>query len=699
MSLVEAKKKKIMSCDSADLLLDAQAATGNIIDPRTNQKLTVQEACAKGVVDKDDEERLLAAEAAAVGYRDSETADPSTGLLLLPAPKKPLTVQGLRDQVSVIDLVDANLLEQSDLDRLREGKLSSRDIEDRLRSYLRGSTCIAGVYDEANEKIMPIYQAMKEGLLRPGTTMELLEAQAASGFVVDPINNLYLSVTDAYKKGLFGPEFKDNLLSAERAVTGYKLPGTDKVISLFQAIEKGLVEKGHGIRLLEAQIASGGIIDPKQSHRIDVEVAYKRGYFDKEINNILTDEGADTKGFFDPNTEENLTYLELKKRCITDKKTGLVLLPIRDQKTQQQSTQKNTLRKRRVVIVDPDTNKEMTVQEAYAKGLIDYDTFMELSEQECEWEEITITSPDGTSRLVINDKKSGKQYDINELLQQGVIDQLILSNYLSRSITLTQFADIITSKKHSTTISSETLEKISILEALNRGLVDSITAQRLLEAQACTGGIVNPINGHRLSIQEASRQGVIDEDMATKLKPAQKAYIGFTDVKNRKKLSAAQAMKEMWLPYEAGQRFMEFQVLTGGLYDPELGCRRTIEDALKIGWLDGRSAQKLQDTRHHTKILTCPKSKLRISYKEAMDNCLVEENTGVKMLPASTVSSRGISSPYNVSSAPGSRTGSRSGSRRGSRRSSIDLGSPYSSLTSRHLSTSYSHSYSSKSTC
>ncbi|XP_018526376.1 LOW QUALITY PROTEIN: desmoplakin-like [Lates calcarifer] len=884
MSFTEAKKKKVMPSNSADMLLDAQAATGHIVDPRTNQKLTVKEACARGVVDKEDESKLFAAEAAAIGYKDPNTnkllsagqamrmglidretalrllqaqeavggildpalsvflpkdvakdrdliddglyqaliqspecyldpdtqqpttyvslkkkckADLSTGLLLLPEPKKAVTVQGLRGPVSVIDLVDANLLGQSDMDQLSKGRLTGKDIEDRLRSYLRGSTCIAGVYDEASEKVMPIYQAMKDGLLRPGTTLELLEAQAASGFIVDPVNNQYLTVGDAYNKRLFGPEFKDNLLAAERAVTGYKLPGTDKVISLFQAIERGLVERGHGIRLLEAQIASGGIIDPEHSHRIDVNLAYKRGYFDEKMNKILTDQGVDTKGFFDPNTEENLTYQELKKRCIIDKKSGLILLPIVDKR---EATLKNTLRKRRVVIVDPETNKEMTVREAYDKGYIDYETFLELSEQECEWEEVTITAPDGSERFVINDKKTGRQYDITELLEQGVIAQSDLNRYRSRAITLTQFADIITNKtrygsssvssssatrpsaasatssvtssstlrtseasvtsskitsssssssglsrplsptlakmtttrtttvtersaasssfgrdspdslKHISSVSitlsspteavgeqepvgaifdTETLEKISITEALDRGLVDSITAQRLLEAQACTGGIVNPTNGKRLGIQEASRQGIVTNDMISLLKPAQKAFVGFEDVKTRRKMSAAEAMKEMWLPYEAGQRFMEYQYVTGGLYDPEAGCRRSIEDALKMEWLDGRSAQKLQDVRHHQKTLTCPKSKLKISYKDALDNCLVEESTGVKMLQASSVSSRGISSPYNVSSAPGSTTGSRSGSRRSSRRSSVDLGSPTSSLSTRYSHTSF----------
>ncbi|XP_039985021.1 desmoplakin [Xiphias gladius] len=867
MSFTEAKKQKIMSSNSADMLLDAQAATGYIIDPRTNQKLTVKEACARGVVDKEDESKLLAAEAAAIGYREPNTTkllsagqamrmglinkdtalhilqaqesvggildpvlsiflpkdiamdrdliddnlyqalnqcpecyldpdtqqattyvslkkkckvDPGTGLLFLPEPKKQLAIQGLRGKVLLTDLLDANLLEQSDMDQLSEGRLMSQDIEDRLHSYLRGSTCIAGVYNEASDKVMPIYQAMKDGLLRPGTTLELLEAQAASGFMVDPVRNLYLTVSDAYNKRLFGPEFKDKLLAAERAVTGYKMPGTDNFISLFQAIQKGIVEKGHGIRLLEAQIASGGIIDPEHSHRIDVDVAYKRGYFDEKMNKILTDEGDDTKGFFDPNTEENLTYLELKKRCITDKKTGLILLPIMDKK-KLDSTQKNTLRKTRVVIVDPETNKEMTVREAYDKGYIDYNTFLELSRQECEWEEITITAPDGSVRFVIIDTKTGTQFDITELLEMQVIDQSVLDQYRSQAITLTQFADIITNKtkpdtlslssssssstsrpsaasatssgtsssvlsrplspslakttttksttvtEQSSTISSvardspdplkhissasitlaspvetvgdqepvgaifdtETVEKISIMEALNRGLVDSVTAQRLLEAQACTGGIVNPTNGCRLGIQEASRLGIINDDMASKLKPAQKAYIGFEDVKTRKKISAAEAMRDMWLPYAAGQRFMEFQFVTGGLYDPEMGCRRSIEDSLTMGWLDGKSARKLQDITQHTKNLTCPKSKLKISYKEALDNCLLEESTGVKMLPASFLSSRGISSPYNVSSAPGSITGSRSGSRRSSRRSSLDLGSPTSSLTSQYSHTTF----------
>uniref|UniRef100_A0A668AIA0 Desmoplakin n=1 Tax=Myripristis murdjan TaxID=586833 RepID=A0A668AIA0_9TELE len=822
MPFTEAKNKNLLSPDSALMLLEAQAATGYIVDPTFNEKMPVDTACSRGIVDTEDRDTLVMAEAASTGFKDPYTGkllsvgqackqgridkektirllqaqesvggildpvlsvflpkdlaldrnlideelyralnkkptcyldpatgekisytdlkvkckvDPISGLLLLPGPEKPMTVKGLRGEVSVTELFDAKLLDETDLQKLNQGKLTSRDIEDKLKSYLYGSTCIAGIYDEANDRILPFYQAMKEGLLMRGTTLELLEAQAASGFMIDPVNNVFLTVEEASKRALIGKEFKNKLLSAEKAVTGYTDPSTGKTISLFQAIEKDLIEKGHGIRLLEAQIASGGIIDPKESHRIDVDVAYKRGYFDEEMNEILTYEGDDTKGFFDPNTKENLTYLQLKDRCIKDARTGLVLLPLIDKNKPQKSEQSrtNVLRKRRVVIVDPDTGLEMSVREAYHRELIDYDTFLDLSEQECEWEEITVKGSDGSARLVVVDRKTGIQYDIQDCLERGMIDQKSFEQYRAGTLTLTQFADLITSKAStemtitagnvddvltcsspiqatpssptvrkrfdsiSITLSpaemfddqspvgaifdTETLEKITITEGHRRGIVDTITAQRLLEAQACTGGIINPATGEKLSLQDAVHQSLIEQDMASKLKPAQKAYMGFEDVKTKRKMSAAEAVKEKWLPYEAGQRFLEFQYLTGGLVEPGTGDHVTIEEAIRRGWLDGRGAQKLQDTRNYQKNLTCPKTKLKISYKEAMDSCMVEESNGMKMLPASSMSTKGISSPYNVSN-PGSRSGSRAGSRassrNGSRRGSVDYTSSYS---------------------
>uniref|UniRef100_A0A8C4SNY7 Epiplakin 1 n=1 Tax=Erpetoichthys calabaricus TaxID=27687 RepID=A0A8C4SNY7_ERPCA len=183
---------------------------------------------------------------------------------------------------------------------------------------------IAGVFIPSTKEKMSIYQAMKKGILRPGTALVLLEAQAATGFVIDPVKNTKLSVEEAVAAGLVGRELKDKLLSAERAVTGYTDPYTGDTISLFQSLKKDLIVKDHGIRLLEAQIATGGIIDPVHSHRVPVEVAYQRGYFDEEMSQILSD--PTVTGYTDPYTGDTISLFQSLKKDLIVKDHGIRLL-------------------------------------------------------------------------------------------------------------------------------------------------------------------------------------------------------------------------------------------------------------------------------------------------------------------------------------------------------------------------------------
>ncbi|KAM4792513.1 epiplakin-like [Cyanocitta cristata] len=193
-----------------------------------------------------------------------------------------------------------------------------------------GSNFIAGVFIQAKHKKLSIYEAMMRGLLTPGTALVLLEAQAASGLLTDPVRNEQLSVKEALAQGLIGRDFYEKLLSAEGAVTGYTEPYTGHRISLFQAMKKEFIVREHAIRLLQAQIATGGIIDPVHGHRVPPEVAYRRGYFDQEMSQFLSDPENQTRTCFDPNTHENLTYLQLLRRCVPDPDTGLLMLQLMD---------------------------------------------------------------------------------------------------------------------------------------------------------------------------------------------------------------------------------------------------------------------------------------------------------------------------------------------------------------------------------
>ncbi|KAF7658897.1 hypothetical protein LDENG_00006450 [Lucifuga dentata] len=720
ISLFQAMKKDLIPEDYALRLLEAQNATGGIIDPEYYFHLPNDVSMQRGYINKETIDRISEPTGDVQGYTDPTTdekqsyaqllkrckVDKESGLQLLSLADRKLLFKGFRKQITAEELLRSQIIDQKTYTELTEGLITVEEVSKDVKKYLEGTSCIAGVYVESSKDRLSIYQAMKKNMIRPGTAFELLEAQAATGYVTDPIKNLKLNVSEAVQMGIVGPEFKDKLLSAERAVTGYKDPYSGKIISLFQAMKKGLILKDHGIRLLEAQIATGGIIDPQESHRLPVETAYERGLFDEEMNQILTDPSDDTKGFFDPNTEENLTYLQLMERCMIDPETGLALLLLKEKKRERKTSSKSSVRKRRVVIVDPETGKEMSVYEAYRKGLIDHQTYLELAEQECEWEEITITSSDGVVKSMITDRRSGRQYDIDDAIAKGLIDQSALDQYRAGTLAITEFADMLsgnmsgvrsrsssfgssssypmspvpTIKTPATTwsdpteetgavagiLDTGTLEKVSVTEAVHRNLVDNITGQRLLEAQACTGGIIDPSTGEKFSVTDAMEKGLVDKIMVDRISLAQKAYNGFEDPRTKTKMSAAQALKKGWLYYEAGQRFLEVQYLTGGLIEPDSTSRVPIDEAVKKGTLDARTAQKLRDVSAYSKYLTCPKTKLKISYKDAMDRSMIEEGTGLRLLEASSQSSKGLYSPYSISGS-GSATGSRSGSRPGSR--------------------------------
>ncbi|XP_064533425.1 epiplakin-like [Pseudopipra pipra] len=193
-----------------------------------------------------------------------------------------------------------------------------------------GNSFIAGVLVQAQNKKLSVYDAMVRGLLTPGTALVLLEAQAASGLLTDPVSNEQLSVRAALASGLIGRDFYEKLLSAEGAVTGYAEPCTGRRISLFQAMQQELIVREHAVRLLGAQVATGGIIDPERGHRVPVEVACERGYLDQETGRFLCNPENQTRSCFDPNTHENLTYVQLLRRCVPDPDTGLLLLQLMD---------------------------------------------------------------------------------------------------------------------------------------------------------------------------------------------------------------------------------------------------------------------------------------------------------------------------------------------------------------------------------
>ncbi|CAN9510158.1 unnamed protein product [Ophioblennius macclurei] len=323
----------------------------------------------------------------------------------------------------------------------------------------------------------------------------------------------------------------------------------------------------------------------------------------------------------------------------------------------------------KITILDPETGRDMSPYDAYARGLIDRQQYIQLQELECDWEEITSKGPDGETS-VLQDRKSGKQYSIKNALRDGRLSDYDLQQYRKGKIPISEFALLVAGENkkqpvrnssitssavkpvnsaplNSTPASSDICPVAGIMDtntdtcytirsAALRKLIDPTTAQRLLEAQAATGGIIDIQNSQKYPVNKATGRGLIEESQLQRLLNAQKAFTGVEDPVTKERLSVGEAVQKGWMPKESASRYMEAQHLTGGLVSPSNGKRISIMEAIGSKMIDSTMMRELQSESSYIKDIVDPITKERINYKQALDRCKKDPVSGLPMLPASS---------------------------------------------------------------
>lgn len=323
----------------------------------------------------------------------------------------------------------------------------------------------------------------------------------------------------------------------------------------------------------------------------------------------------------------------------------------------------------KISILDPETGKDMSPYDAYRRGLIDRTQYINLQELECDWEEITTMGPDGETS-VLQDRKSGKQYSIKNALRDGKLTQYQLQQYKDGKMHISEFALLVAGEKNKqstlTSITSQTTSQkpppykkyssstseeklpicgiydkdtdtsLSVRSALTRKMIDSTTAQRLLEAQAATGGIVDVNSRERYSVHKAADRSLIESSQLQRLLNAQKAFTGVEDPVTKERLSIGEAVQKGWLPKDTALRYMEVQYLTGGLVSPNQPGRVNIVDAVKEKMIDSAMMREIQQEANYIKDMADPITKQKINYKQALALCKPDPYSGLPMLPAAS---------------------------------------------------------------
>ncbi|KAK1878062.1 Envoplakin [Dissostichus eleginoides] len=152
-------------------------------------------------------------------------------------------------------------------------------------------------------------------------------------------------------------------------------------------------------------------------------------------------------------------------------------------------------------------------------------------------------------------------------------------------------------------LDTTTESRMSVRSALTRKLIDADTALKLLEAQAASGGIVDLAKKDKLSVHNAAERGLIDTSDMHKLLNAQKAFTGVEDPMTKDRLAVGPAASKGYIPQENAR---------------------------------SKTADELQDETTYKKELVDPITKEKISYKQAMDRCKIDNHTGLLLLPAAS---------------------------------------------------------------
>ncbi|XP_073504657.1 periplakin isoform X1 [Phyllobates terribilis] len=150
------------------------------------------------------------------------------------------------------------------------------------------------------------------------------------------------------------------------------------------------------------------------------------------------------------NLDSRLSSLEQElqglKKISRDKDAEIEQLEKRLETMQIKREQRENHLRRSIVVIDPDTGREMSPEEARKLGLIDWKMFVNLQSQECDWEETTIKGPNGDSS-VIHDRKSGKKFNIEDALRSGRITKRQYESYLNKEMPIQEFAALVSGKK------------------------------------------------------------------------------------------------------------------------------------------------------------------------------------------------------------------------------------------------------------
>lgn len=409
-----------------------------------------------------------------------------------------------------------------------------------------------GLLTPEGEKLLPD-EAVAQGLLPGYMAVKLMAAASLFGGFIDASSGESLSLDSVMQEGLLDEDLMWRVLKSDKIISGIVDVDKKQICSIREAARAGLIDPSTAARLLEAQVVSGGIVD---LHR------------DKKVSVTL----AATLGLIDNDQREELMALE---RVYKGKSTDSVV-----------SFTKASLQLQIEGIVEPESTFPVPLEQAIKKGLIkSEEAYQLLARQVAEGGVIHHTL--------------GLRLSVSDAVDRGLVPRSIASSleelewvYQGKVSPSSHPEALILQASTGAILDPESGSKITLSEAVSKGLLGDSFADKVMSSPGGTRGMLDPQTASIVPFSELVNQGKIDIETGRRFLEV-KQFKGIQDEKTRDKLSLSEAVASKIVDPIPTHRLFQSQADCGGIVDITTGEKLSLFMASEKGLIEDNMAREI----------------------------------------------------------------------------------------------------------
>ena len=421
-----------------------------------------------------------------------------------------------------------------------------------------------GLLTESGDRLL-LDEAVAQGVLPAHTAVKLMAEAGLFGGFLDVNAYESLSVDDVVQEGLMDESLLSSVLKSEKTLAGVVDLERGRLCSLREAAQKGLVDENTATRLLEAQVVAGGVVDLRRDKKVSVTLAANLGLIEEgQKEELLALEKACRGKASDPHTSLTKAKLQLQMDGVVDPETR-EMVPLKEslQKgliTEEDAQQALSQQVAEGGLVHYGSGMRLSVSVAKQRGLVTDKMVQNLEkvEKARQGEEPFVSAPDSAlfqaSTGSVFDPASGSRLTLTEAVAQGLLDDNIANTAMTspgvksgvmdpHSARIIPYLELVNQAKidietgrrflevrpFQGILDEHTGDLLTLPQAVESHHVDPVSAFRMLQSQADTGGVIDISSGERLPLPEAVNRGLIGEDMAKEIAANQLLKGGLID--------------------------------------------------------------------------------------------------------------------------------------------------------------------------